>query len=139
MAEAARAESDRLRQERLAALGIEVLTLRTRVDAPSASVPASTGGVASARLVLNGARQAFDGGEGAALLAAILATLGLRREEISLDAIDGVPALAFGMDGAAGVTRIATLPQLREPHEKRAAWPALRRLRRELRNTPSHP
>lgn len=45
-----------------------------------------------------------------------------------------LPILAFGIGAPAGSTRIAALPRLRDPLEKRIAWPMLRQLRRRLRS-----
>lgn len=45
-----------------------------------------------------------------------------------------LPILAFGIGAPAGSTRIAALPRLRDPLEKRIAWPMLRELRRRLRS-----
>ena len=98
----------------------------------------ATDGTAPIRLVLAGARVAWDGGESAALLTALLATLGLRRDQVSIEAQPGLSILSFGEAGDEGeVVRLAPLAKLRQPHEKRAAWPALRRLRRLLRSVPS--
>jgi hypothetical protein len=139
VAESGQVASDPLRRERLAALGIDVLTMRDRgVAADAVPDPIGSDGATSIRLVLAGARGAWDGGESAALLTALLASIGLRRDEVSIDARPGVPILSFGDAGDEGeVVRLAPLAKLRQPHEKRAAWPALRRLRRLLRSVPS--
>ena len=43
-----------------------------------------------------------------------------------------LPILAFGTGAPAGSTRVAALARLRDPLEKRIAWPMLRALRRRL-------
>ncbi|MEJ5208830.1 hypothetical protein [Denitratimonas sp. CY0512] len=45
---------------------------------------------------------------------------------------NNLPILAFGTGAPAGSTRVAALARLRDPLEKRIAWPMLRALRRRL-------
>lgn len=128
-----------MQRERLAALGFELLTLRERAPATGAARVDSgaTAGLDASpapRLVVAGLETgALEGGEGAALFGALLATLGLSRAQVTVELRPGLPLLAFGDGGGADAIRIAPLAHLRQPHEKRAAWPALRALRARLR------
>ncbi|MBB5208675.1 hypothetical protein [Chiayiivirga flava] len=68
------------------------------------------------------------------LLRQIVQALGVSVAEVRFEAEPGMPVIALGV--AAGDTAIAmpSLQQLRTADAKRAAWPALRRLRRRLRD-----
>lgn len=132
MVDAADASAAAMRRDRLVALGLTPLTLRRREAAPTPEASIAPKLPGPVRLVVRGADEAFDGGEGAGLFGAVLALLGLERQDVSTKPADGVPVLAFGA-GQDATTCIAALRQLREAHEKRAAWPALRSLRRRLR------
>ena len=75
-------------------------------------------------------------GPHARLLAQFLACLDLSPQQIQ----PGLPAdsqtailLAFGPGAPPGATRFAALAKLRDPIEKRVAWPLLRGLRKRLR------
>lgn len=72
------------------------------------------------------------------LLRQLLCALGLTSEQVVLDVPDAGdvrPVLAFGPGGPPGAVQLPALVNLREPLEKRIAWPALRRLRRHLWQT----
>ena len=82
-----------------------------------------------------GEPDAFKGPH-AHLLAQLLRCLDLSPEQIQ----PGLPSdgqtallLAFGPGAPEGATRFAALAKLRDPIEKRIAWPLLRGLRRRLR------
>lgn len=69
------------------------------------------------------------------LLHQLLCGLGLAPAEVVLGVPDGGdawPVLAFGPGGPPGAVQVPELARLRDPLEKRIAWPALRRLRRRL-------
>jgi len=125
---------DATRRERLAALGIELLALRSELGAPSAGVaeaaPAGTQAVGDhARLRISGT--AWPASE--RLPRAVIAALGLRPEEASTEPCPGRPTLAFG--SGSDLPEVVSLPplaELRAAAAKHALWPALRRLRRRL-------
>lgn len=141
MAEAARSAFDPLRRERLAALGIELLMLRDRAPASVVEAPiVSSDAPVRPRLVVAGIDVAtMTGGSDAALFSSLIAALGLTRDQVSSEVQSGVPTLVFGSGGNAESIRVAPLAQLRQPHEKRAAWPVLRRLRAALRGAAARP
>jgi DNA polymerase III psi subunit len=116
--------------EHLAALGIELLELRPLARAAPAPTQAQSEDVPTAtsyRLrvcVAQSSRQA-------PLLQSVIRALGLRPEEIVHVDFPGLPTLAFAPDIDQGVNAPA-LEHLRRASSKRALWPALRRLRRQL-------
>ncbi len=141
MADSAVARMGYAQRERLAALGYELLVLRTATDAKAAAREVSaapsriaqprTTDNARARLVLIASEPNALRGPRAALLRSVLAALGVRESEVRGEACDGVPTLAFGVD-VDGAVRGPTLAELHGARAKRELWPALRRLRRQL-------
>ena len=91
------------------------------------------------RLCIAGGGSAPSGGPEARLLGDLLASLGLTLAQVRWASDDvlpeDVPVLAFGPHAPRGALRVAALTRLREPLEKRIAWPLLRQLRRQLRET----
>lgn len=101
---------------------------------PIAAVDAATD--ATLRLRVLGLGELPPTGADAALVQDLLACLGLTPAQVcwgaDASAPQSLPVLAFGAPAAPGVTRLAALSRLRDPIEKRIAWPLLRRLRRAL-------
>lgn len=134
-------DAQRLRQ--LHALGLAPMHLRGRAVA-QADEPASQHNVADATQATDvrlhlwfppGETDAFAGPH-ARLLTQVLASLGLAPGQVREGGPDDGPAtplLAFGPGAPEGSTRLAALVKLRDPIEKRIAWPLLRGLRRRLR------
>jgi hypothetical protein len=122
---------DAPRRERLAALGIELLALRSELAAQGAAVAA---GVASASSA--GARVSVSGIDwptSERLPRAVIAALGLQPEQVTTEPAAGRAELAFGSSAdASTAVRIPGLDELRDPALKRSLWPTLRRLRRRL-------
>ncbi len=82
-----------------------------------------------------GEPDAFAGPHGR-LLTQLLRCLDLSPEQVQSGIpIDGEAPLllAFGPGAPQGAIRLAALAKLRDPIEKRIAWPLLRRVRRRLR------
>lgn len=123
---------DAARRERLAALGIELLALRSELASagPAAAASAQTSArTPGARLQLTGI--AWPSAE--PLPRAVIAALGLQPDEVSAEPHVGRPLLCFGAGtDAANSVSVPALAELRDPARKRALWPALRRLRRRL-------
>lgn len=73
----------------------------------------------------------------ARLAADLLQSLGVRVEQVGAGQPDAmpsdVPILVLGAQAPADGVRLPALARLRDPLEKRIAWPILRRLRRRLR------
>lgn len=114
-------------RERLVLLGFDLLVLRigdTNAPAESAVEPVPP------RIALAGVSP--DGSSG--FVRGILASLGLRAEQVATGPGAGVPVLAFGDPAPAGSIRLPALAELRDARVKRAAWPQLRRLRRQLKD-----
>lgn len=140
MPEAQRAAQDPERRARLAALGIELLQLRESlaVNGAAEPVPRANDDVtpgAGARLVLllRDADAVLHGAH-AQRLDAILAALGLGRNQIAFEPDPSLPCMALGdhpLRDQAGV-RAPDLEQLGNAAAKRALWPQLRQLRRSL-------
>lgn len=105
---------------------------------PIAAVDAATDAATDATLRLRvlGLGELPPTGADAALVQDLLACLGLTPAQVcwgaDASAPQSLPVLAFGAAAAPGVTRLAALSRLRDPIEKRIAWPLLRRLRRAL-------
>lgn len=101
---------------------------------PIAAVDTATD--AALRLRVLGLGELPPTGADAALVQDLLACLGLTPAQVcwgaDASAPQSLPVLAFGAAAAPGVTRLAALSRLRDPIEKRIAWPLLRRLRRAL-------
>lgn len=127
-------------RERLAALGYELLSLRTDTprgaskDTLGSGLQAmpSTPTVSQARLVLqvdNGTP--FSGAHGT-LLRALVAALGLREHEVTTSAIESIPTLAIGVPAGVDAIVLPTPERLRDARAKRDLWPVLRELRRQL-------
>ncbi len=142
MAERGLAALDAGQRERLAVLGFELLSLRS-----TASNRAGTTAVASAvgtpecvsklsdpcrRLVLRVASGDLFAGPQAALLRAVICALGLSTSEVSQEVIAGLPTIAFGTPADAPAILAPAPEQLRDARAKRALWPVLRGLRRQL-------
>lgn len=87
-----------------------------------------------ARICLLVADEADFSGPHGRLLRAVVQALGVAAAEASFDARDGVPAIAFGAAAIDAAVVAPALSELRGAQAKRAAWPALRRLRRTLRS-----
>lgn len=143
-------DAQRLRQ--LQALGVVPMRLRGQVavevveelpqrGAESAG-PAT--GVVLQLWFASGEGDPFTGAHGR-LLTQILKSLDLcpeqtrvrSRHEAESQEDDALPLLAFGPGAPAGAIRLAALEKLRDPIEKRIAWPLLRGLRRVLRRAMS--
>ena len=74
-------------------------------------------------------------GSDAQLLRYLLRSLELDFEQVTTlsgENDKALPVLAFGADAPAGAVRLPALEKLRNPLEKRIAWPVLRGLRRRL-------
>ncbi len=144
-----------LQRARLEALGL-VPMVRRDVVRPGVPVPAPRAGSETpARAAARGAidppaertiRLCVAGsgpwpapGPDARLLDDLLASLGLTVAQVQWVSggvpPEGIPMLAFGVEAARGALRVPALARLREPLEKRIAWPLLRQLRRQLRET----
>ncbi len=136
MADRVLAALDAERRERLQALGLEVLVLRTVATVPPGADiggdERATIGAPRARLIVRHADARAATGTHAALMRAILAALGLRETDTTPHAVDELPTLAFGNDGAEASVVAPALEMLRDARAKRALWPALRSLRRRL-------
>lgn len=141
------------RHAQLRALGLQPMVLRGSVAAapepaaapnpssppvdvarpPREPIPAA---IAPLRLRVLGLGEQPPAGADAALVQDLLACLGLTPAQVcwgaEASAPQSLPVLAFGASAAPGVTRLAALSRLRDPIEKRIAWPLLRRLRRAL-------
>ena len=72
-------------------------------------------------------------GPHARLARGVLAAVGIPESDVRGEPLPGAPALAFGID-APDAVRAPTLEALRDARAKRALWPALRALRRRLRD-----
>ena len=72
-------------------------------------------------------------GPHAKLARGLLAALGMHESDVRGEARPGAPAIAFGID-TPGALRLPALEALRDARAKRASWPALRALRRRLRD-----
>lgn len=122
---------------RLHALGITPLRLRTAtgdVAQPAGQDVAAAPAIALYLWLPPRAADPFHGPH-VRLLHQLLCGLGLGPEQVALGAPeegDAQPVLAFGPGGPPGAVQVPALARLREPLEKRIAWPALRRLRRRL-------
>ncbi len=134
-------DAQRLRQ--LHALGLAPMRLRTQAAADAAgpvSQHEATGAMQPAGMPVHlwfppGEADAFTGPH-ARLLVQLLKCLDLSPEQVRPGLPnDGQAALllAFGPGAPEGATRFAALAKLRDPIEKRIAWPLLRGLRRCLR------
>lgn len=140
-----------LRIDYLAALGLEPMVLRT-ADAAAERADAATPRPESRSATVPAARQAVpdeglfgpraarvcvlvaDGaGAQERLLRQIVQALGVALAEARFEAEAGVPTVAFGATSGDALAMPA-LHELRTARAKRAAWPALRRLRRRLRD-----
>lgn len=127
-------------RERLAALGYELLSLRA--DTPRAAstdtmvvdsqAVGSRPAESPACLVLHVASGAPFSDSHAKLLRALIAAIGLREDEVTSTPIAGVPALAFGVPTSTDAIGMPPPEELRDARAKRALWPVLRRLRRQL-------
>jgi hypothetical protein len=130
-------------QVRLQALGIVPLRLRTHLapphavdveapSEPSPSQPASR----CVRLWFADRKNRPTEGPQARLLEQILRSVGLSDAEVAVGpdeaGDDDWVILAFGVGAPASAVSLPTLERLRDPLEKRIAWPILRRLRRRL-------
>jgi hypothetical protein len=133
VAESTLSRLDPLQRERLGALGIDLLALRPGVGTASRPAEAFATNTGILRLRVLGADQAFANSPDAKLLQALVAALGLRPDEVSSAPGAGVPVLAFALDVDGDAIQLPALDRLRNADAKRAAWPALRRLRRALR------
>ena len=131
-------EPRQLRQ--LHALGITPLRLRAAADDAMPQAPADgqevTAAPAIALYLWLPPREAdpFHGPH-EPLLRQLLCSLGLAPEQALLgvpEEGDARPVLAFGPGGPSGAVQLPALAKLRDPLEKRIAWPALRTLRRRL-------
>lgn len=138
MAERGIAALDAGQRECLAALGFELLSLRSFDARPGALTTPTADESAPApvrvRLVTRMAAGATSTGPQSALLRAVVFALGLDESEVSQASIAGVPTIAFGTDAGLGDIAAPALDQLRDAHAKRSLWPVLRRLRRQLQS-----
>ncbi|MCX7562718.1 hypothetical protein OS176_04030 [Xanthomonadaceae bacterium XH05] len=135
-------DAERVRQ--LHALGLAPMRLREHAvaiagqaspscDPPEESVVADDFVL---RLWLPPAKARPFEGPHARLLTQILKSIGVRPEQILMarqPEDGGAPLLAFGAGAPKEAIRLAALDKLRDPIEKRVAWPVLRSLRRRLR------
>lgn len=135
-----------LRRDYLSALGIEPLVLRAAApDAPQAPLAAPQAAVADRassvataanvrlRLQVRSTEPEPLAGAHADLLRGMLRALNVEPAEVSFELHEALPSLAFGADAGAAGVRAPALAALRDAHAKRALWPVLRRLRRQLR------
>lgn len=103
---------------------------------PAAPRPPDAAAIVRLRIAGCGARA--PEGRDAALVADLLASLGLDpaqvRWEETAAAAGELPLLVFGGAPSRGAHVLAALERLRDPLEKRIAWTLLRRLRRQLRD-----
>ena len=108
----------------------------TRTPAAPSRAPRG-GGTARARLVMLAPDAALLRGPQAGLARALLAALGVHEAEVRGEPTPGVPAIVFGdaIADAGDALRAPALSALRDARAKRALWPALRVLRRRLRDT----
>jgi hypothetical protein len=72
-------------------------------------------------------------GPHAKLARGLLAALGVPESDVRGEPVPGAPMLAFGLD-TPDALRAPPLQALRDARAKRALWPALRALRRRLRD-----
>ena len=72
-------------------------------------------------------------GEHAALLGGVVRALGLHLADVCFDPREALPVLAFDSADAPAQVHAPALSALRGACAKRALWPALRRLRRSVR------
>ena len=108
----------------------------TRNVAPISRAPRG-GGAARARLVMLAPDAALLRGPQAGLARALLAALGVHEAEVRGEATPGVPSIVFGdaSPDTGEALRAPALATLRDARAKRALWPALRALRRRLRDS----
>lgn len=132
--------ADRQRRARLEALGIELLLLRESLatDEVAGSHPGTPVGESAptpVRLVLlvQGGADALRGEHGARV-GALLAALGVGRDEVGFEFDASLPSLALGPhpEAAHAALQAPAPASLRDARSKRALWPALRALRRRL-------
>lgn len=138
-----------LRNARLTALGVTPMRLRANATRPS-EIHASDPVAMDAERIRRAPRLRLwfppeqrdpRSGPQARLLQQILRSVGV--DDADMDLLetdvnpDGVRVLGFGSGAPAGAVRLPTLDRLRDPLEKRIAWPLLRRLRRQLRQADS--
>ena len=138
-------DAQQLRQ--LQALGLSPMRLRGRgvmetapVAMPETRLPAGSNAAAPITMPVHlwfppDDADAFTGPH-SRLLTQILQCLGLTPDHVQ----PGLPAegeaallLAFGLGAPQGAIRMSALAKLRDPIEKRVAWPILRGVRRRLR------
>lgn len=125
------------RQRQLRALGIEPLVRRgpdagshqEAAEVPEASALAAP--VPRLRLWFAEGRAPQEAGL-QRLLRDVLNALGLTPEQAE-GHDSNLPQLAFGDRAPEGAVVVTSLTRLRDPLEKRIAWPILRRLRQRLR------
>ena len=130
-----------LRHDYLTALGIEPLVLRVRsgqvpADGIASHATGATTAVAgdtSPRLQLRMRESDPLAGTHAALLRGLLRALAVTPDEVCFETRDALPVLAFDDAGNPARVHAPALAALRDARAKRALWPALRRLRRDLR------
>jgi hypothetical protein len=72
-------------------------------------------------------------GPHAKLARSLLAALGVPESDVRGEPVPGAPMLTFGLD-TPDALRAPPLQALRDARAKRALWPALRALRRRLRD-----
>lgn len=128
-------------RERLVALGYELLSLRSTAVRPAAAseshapMRTTTTSEPCKRLVMKVASGDLLVGPQSALLRAVIAALGLNTSEVSQEDIAGLPTVAFGPQADTPAIPAPAPEQLRNARAKRALWPLLRRLRRQLQTT----
>ena len=106
---------------------------RARAGAATRSRPAGVAPPTRQLLVVLAPDSNWLRGPHAKLARGVLAALGIDPSNVRGEPIPGAPALAFGID-APDALRAPSLDALRDARAKRALWPALRGLRRRLRD-----
>lgn len=117
-------------QSMLRELGCEMFSVR---EAPSAPAQATAPPLARGRrvLVVLSPEANWLRGPNAKLARGLLAALGVKEDEVRGEPHPGAPALCFGRE-TPGAVHAPALAMLRDARAKRALWPALRALRRQL-------
>lgn len=139
----ARSISSNVRTQRsLQALGIT--PMRLRGSEPVATEPEVAASVpVCVRLCLWLPAETPDpfAGPQARLLQHLLRTLDLEPNQVArqVPVAQDIPVLAFGRGAPSATCTLPALDALRDPINKRMAWPLLRALRRQLRRSASAP
>lgn len=118
------------RQQTLAAMGFDLMAMRTALQAGPAPVALPSATRIPPRVRLVGLPDAAD----APLLRALLAALGIDAAQVTTSSGSDDIVLAFGEPVAGAALQAPALAQLADARAKRALWVQVRALRRRLQD-----